>query len=119
MDEQVMIKQIGQKIRKIRVAKGMTQNDLAFAAHISSANVSDIELGKTNIRITTFVRIVEALQISADELLPADTKSVNKIYSNEFSNLLSDCTPDEKQAIIEIVRQIKKAFHSNKEKSDS
>ena len=63
MDEKLKTKEIGQRIREIRLSKKMTQNDLAFEAHISPSNLIDIELGKSKMCLTTLVRIVEALQV--------------------------------------------------------
>lgn len=118
LDEKIVLKQIGQRIREIRLAKGMTQNDLAFVAHISTSNVSDIELGKSKIWLTTFVKIVEALQVSADSILRSNVPEVNDMYRNEYSELLSDCSPAEIEAIMEIVRQVKTTLHRPKDSYD-
>ena len=42
MDEKNEMINIGQRIRKARLSKGMTQAELAEAAHIATSNVSDI-----------------------------------------------------------------------------
>lgn len=118
MDDAVILKQIGQRIREIRQSKRMTQNDLAFAAHISTSNVSDIELGKSKIWLTTFIKIVEALQVSSDILLRADVPEVNEIYQKEYAELLSDCSPSEIESIIEITKQVKTTLHSKKDNID-
>ena len=78
---------VGERIRAIRVAKGMSQADLAFAAHIATSNVSDIENGKTKMWLATFVKIVEALQVSADSILRPDVPEVNSLYQKEYAQL--------------------------------
>jgi len=118
MEDKAVLKEIGLRIREARIAQGMTQNDLAFAAHISTSNISDIELGKSNIWVLTFAKIVEALQISADTLLRTDTPVVNELYQKEFSGLLSDCSPSEMEAILKIVRQVKETLHAPKKDDD-
>ena len=118
LDDKFTLKQIGQRIREIRLAKGMTQSDLAFAAHISTSNVSDIELGKSKIWLTTFVKIVEALQVSADSILRSNVPVVNDIYRNEYSEILSDCSPAEIEAIMKIVKQVKTTLHTQKDNYD-
>lgn len=112
------LKEIGQRIRETRLSKGMTQNDLAFAAHISTSNVSDIELGKSRIWLTTFVKIVEALQVSSDSLLRTDVPEVNELYQKEYAELLADCTPTEMESIMKIVRQVKSTLHQPKNNDD-
>jgi len=100
-------KRIGQRIRDFRGKKKLSQADLADAAQISLSHISDIELGKTKMKLATFVRICETLQVSSDTLLRPNTPEVNGIYQNEFSELLKDCTPGEIDSILAIVKEIK------------
>ena len=118
LEDNTMMKEIGQRIREIRLSKKMTQNDLAFAAHISTSNVSDIELGKSKIWLTTFIKIVEALQVSSDSIIRPDVPAVNEIYQKEYSELLSDCTPSEIESIMKIVKQVKSSLHQPKNNDD-
>lgn len=53
---------IGQNVRARRSELGLTQEDLADAAHIAQAHVSDIERGKTWISEESLVRIADALR---------------------------------------------------------
>lgn len=103
---------IGSRIREIRIKKGMSQAGLAEAASISLPHISDIELGKTKMQLSTFVRICEALQVSSDSLLRADVPEVNSIYQSEFSELLSDCSPTEIDTILRVAKEMKAAFHN-------
>lgn len=109
---------IGERIRAIRVAKGMSQADLAFAAHLATSNVSDIENGKTKMWLATFVKIVEALQVSADSILRPDVPEVNGLYQKEYAQLLADCTPSEIEAIMKISREVKASLHAKKNEED-
>lgn len=105
---------IGERIRAIRVAKGMSQADLAFAAHLATSNVSDIENGKTKMWLATFVKIVEALQVSADSILRPNVPEVNGLYQTEYAQLLADCTPSEIEAIMKIAKEVKTSLHAKK-----
>ena len=107
---------IGSRIREIRTKRGMSQAKLAEAANISLPNISYIELGKTRMQLSTFVRICEALQVSSDSLLRADVPEVNNIYQNEFSELLSDCSPAEIDTILRVAKEMKAAFHDQKDR---
>ena len=118
MEDNIKLQEVGKRIREIRLSKGMTQNDLAFAAHISTSNISDIELGKSKIWLTTFIKILEALQVSSDAILRPDVPTVNEIYQNEYSELLSDCTPAEIESIMKIARQVKSTLHQPKNNDD-
>ena len=106
---------IGARIREVRIKRNMSQADLANAAHISLPHVRDIELGKTKMYLTTFMRITEALQVSADELLRPDTPQVNVIYQSEFKDVLSDLTPDQIDFVIKFIKDFKTTLKTNKE----
>ena len=69
--------------------------------------------------LSTFVRITEALQVSADVLLRPDVPEVNGIYRNEFSDILVDCTPSEIDSILRIVKELKETLHKDRIKTDN
>ena len=110
--------EIGKRIHDVRTQKNMTQAELADKAGISLSQVSDIETGKSSMRIGSFIGIVEALQVSADVLLRTDIPEVNNIYKSEFAELLEDCTPTEIESILKIVKEVKKSLHSQKGNND-
>ncbi len=47
------LKEIGNRIRAARVEQHMSQDALAFEADLSLSTMSDIELGKSNLRVVT------------------------------------------------------------------
>ncbi len=106
---------VGSRIRELRMKKGMSQIDLAAAANISVPHMSSIELGKSQMMLPMFVRLLEVLDVSADYLLRANVTSVNSLYQSEFADLLADCTPQEMEAIIQIVKQLKTTMHQKTE----
>ena len=120
MDEKSMAeyRKIGARIREIRTSKGMSQADLATLANISLPHISEIEHGKTKMLLATFIRVTEALQVSADVLLRPDIPQVNSIYQNEFSDVLGDCSPSEIDAILKIVKELKATLHTQKNSFD-
>lgn len=106
---------IGSRIRAVRLQKNMSQADLAVKANLSLPQISDIELGKSRMMLTSFVRIAEALQVSADSLLRPDVPEVKSIYQNEFADVLNDCTPAEIESILKIVKELKSTMHKKEE----
>lgn len=60
--------QIGLRIRNARIDRKMSQAELAAKANISLPHISSIELGKTKMLLSTFTRVIEALQVSADSI---------------------------------------------------
>ena len=98
---------VGSRIRDARINRRMSQADLAAKANISLPHVSNIEKGKTSMKLETFIRIIEALQVSADSLLRPDVPEVRSLYQSEFDELLADCSPKELDSILKIVRELK------------
>ena len=58
----------GLKIAKLREMKGLSQKDLAIAAKIYPANLSEIEAGKVQARTKTLYKIAEVLGVKVEEI---------------------------------------------------
>ncbi len=59
----------GANVRVARKAKGWTQEELAHESGLATVQVSRIERGVREIRLTTLVRLLAALDVSPDILL--------------------------------------------------
>lgn len=62
MDKKELQKAIGERIREIRLDKGMSQQELASACDFEKSNMARIEAGRTNITIWTLYRLSNALE---------------------------------------------------------
>ena len=62
-------KKLGDNIRRIRLAKDMTQGDLCRKLGLDRAYMSNVESGKKNPTLSTITNIAKALDVSVDELL--------------------------------------------------
>lgn len=102
--------EVGLRIRTSRKNKNLSQFELAELLNISPTHMSDIENGKTNIGLDIFMRLTEILQVSADWLLQTDTPVANSLLIKEASDLLSECSSAEMQALLKIMREIKSAL---------
>ena len=113
MEEQQNMQQtIGERIRDARLAKKMSQQELAVKANISLPHISDIERGKQAMKLATFVKIIEALQVSADSILRADVPEVRQLYQDEFSQIIGDCTPSEIDSLKRIILEVKQTMRA-------
>lgn len=64
------LKQIGLRIRQLRLEKGMTQEELAFECDYADfSQINRIELGKVNFSISYLKLIAEKLEVPVKELL--------------------------------------------------
>ena len=66
---------LGSRIKAVRKAKKMTQEELAEIIGISVNYLGAIERGDKLPRLVTFIRIANALEISSDYLLSEELHS--------------------------------------------
>ena len=60
---------VGKNIRALRVARGMTQERLAFAAELDLTYIGGIERGRRNPSLLVMVRIADALDAPLSDLV--------------------------------------------------
>lgn len=60
-------KTIGEKIRKIRVKQGLSQEELAHIADIDRSYISEIETGKANMSMGMFLVLCRVLKTEPKE----------------------------------------------------
>lgn len=67
MDEAV--RTFGEQVRKARLSAGWTQEDLSAASGLAVVQISRVERGVREVRLTTIVRLARALKTTPDQLL--------------------------------------------------
>ena len=67
--EHLILKKFGEKVRKERLSKGLSQEDLAFRSGLHRTYIGMIERAEKNITLLNISKISEALEISLHELL--------------------------------------------------
>ena len=60
---------VGGNVRRLRIERGLTQEQLAFEAGIDLTYEGGIERGKRNPSLMVMVRVAEALGVTPSELL--------------------------------------------------
>jgi transcriptional regulator with XRE-family HTH domain len=63
------VERFGRNVRAARVARGWTQEELAGHSGLAPVQVSRIERGVREVRLTTLLRLITALEVSPAELL--------------------------------------------------
>lgn len=64
-----VLERFGANVRSARLARGWTQEELAHRTGLAPVQVSRVERGKREIRLTTLVRLLKALDMPPSELL--------------------------------------------------
>jgi ribosome-binding protein aMBF1 (putative translation factor) len=69
--DEVFLKKVGQEIREIRLKKGMTQMELAFACNDKDySQINRIELGKVNFSVSYLSLNAAQLEVYPKDLIP-------------------------------------------------
>ena len=62
-------KEVGRRIRVLRMNKGFSQEELAFTSGIHRSHMGEIERGRCNITLKTLQRVGLGLRVSVAELV--------------------------------------------------
>ena len=65
---------IGQRISKLRVAKGWTREEAAFQALMSPKHLYEVESGRKSISVEKLVNLAKAFDVSCDYLILGDSE---------------------------------------------
>lgn len=80
--------ELGEKIKRIRKNRGLTQEQLAELIDISSRNLSNIELGQNFPKAETLEKILKSLNITTEELFANEhIKSSKELLENIYNYL--------------------------------
>lgn len=81
-------KELGKKIKKLRVTKGYTQEKLSEMANISQKALSSIEIGENFVTAETLDKLIDALETSAEELFATNKeKDANELIKKINQNI--------------------------------
>ena len=71
-------KELGKRIKKLRVLKGYTQEKLSEMANISQKALSSIEIGENFVTAETLDKLINSLETTAEELFATNKEKDSK-----------------------------------------
>ena len=104
---------IGQRIRKVRRARGLSQEALAEQVGISTTHMSHIETGNTKMSLPIFAALAAALEVRTDELLYDEAPAGRSAALTHIAALLDECTAPQVRVIEDIVKAARESFLAN------
>ena len=95
--------ELGMKLREARNKAGFTQEQLAEKADIGVMYLGEIERGVKMPSMKIFIKLVEALDISADYILRNELPSGKEYVLDEITEKLASLTPQHRKAAVDIL----------------
>ena len=82
---------LGQRIKYARLEKGLTQEALGEILDLSNNYISSIERNHSIPSLETFVRLCNALDVTADKILADSVYSTNEYIKESIAIKLGKC----------------------------
>lgn len=98
------LRPVGNRIKLARENKKLTQEELAVMVDLTPAHISVIERGVKPPKLETFVRIANALEVSADALLMDVVDNSTKGIACELYDYVSNLSKKEREKVLTVVR---------------
>lgn len=95
--------ELGRKIQEARKKMGYTQESLAEKADIGIMYLGEIERGVKMPSLKIFIKLITALDISADYVLRDELPSGKEYVFDEITKKLEDLTPKQRKAAVDIL----------------
>ena len=97
---------IGERLKKARLDKKLTQEQLAEKLDVSVAFLSRAERGDVRINLSRIAQICDVLNISISTILTGTASNSKNYLTEDFSNLLKNCPPEKLKLIYDIAKVI-------------
>lgn len=97
---------IGMRLKDARMAKNITQEELAEKIDVSVAYISRIERGSTHVNLKRLTDICNALDVSQGQILDGISPESDSYLNSAFSDLLKNCPPEKMDLIYKIAKTI-------------
>ena len=104
---------IGQKIREFRKLKKLTQFELAEMVDLNEKQISRIEMGLNYPTYTTFVKLIDILDIDIENLIKNTSENISPI-ENKISYLIKNSNEQELEFYYQVLKTLKSGLQNFK-----
>ena len=104
---------IGSRIKQARIAKNMTQEDLADQIDISVAFLSRVERGNSHINLKRLNQICNLLEVSEGYVLNGASSNSDNYLEEDFAMLLKSVPPKTQKLIYNVAKTIVETEQDN------
>ena len=97
---------IGERLKKARLAKNMTQENLAEQLDVSVAFLSRVERGHSHLNLNRLTQVCELLDVSEGYILSGSSENSESYLEEDFKKLLAKYSPEKQRLIYNIAKTI-------------
>ena len=101
---QVNYRTIGNRIRRERKLKHITQDALAQKVNVNAGHISNIENCHTKVSLETLVKICNALGVTLDYIMASDCINPSSAIDSQILVEVRNCDDKAKEQILQIIR---------------
>lgn len=95
---------IGNRVRKLRERKSLTQKKLADLVMVSSSSITRLESGKSMVSVFTIKRVAKVLNVSVADILEGDETTTSELST--LSKKLNQCPLEQRRNLIRCFEEI-------------
>ncbi len=106
---------LGNRLKKARKEKNLTQEYIAEIVDLSVEHLSRIENGKKNIYLHKLALWCDVLDVPIEEILTGAVTPDNPAYNRQFGEIAKGCSPETIAAMLDICRTIAAVEKQSKE----
>lgn len=97
---------IGKNIRSYRIKRKLRQEDLAEITDLSVTYIGMVERGEKIPALETFIKILNALEVSADIILADVLKVGYEIKSSLLNEQINALSPTERDKVFDVIETL-------------
>ena len=97
---------IGKNIRTYRIKRKLRQEDLAEITDLSVTYIGMVERGEKIPALETFIKILNALEVSADIILADVLKVGYEIKSSLLTEQINALSPTERDRVFDVIETL-------------
>ena len=97
---------IGERLKKARTQRGLTQEKLAEKMDVSIAFLSRIERGSSHISLKRLSQVCDILGITEGSILNGSSSNSEVYLPSEFDELLKNVSPEKQKLLYKIAKVI-------------
>ncbi|MBA4239810.1 MAG: hypothetical protein C0448_03735 [Sphingobacteriaceae bacterium] len=99
---------IAEKIRQLRVIRGLSQENVADEIHMSHGNYGKIERGEVDINSSKLIKLAKVLKVNVGDFFEESLRATLKESKSEYGYATKDEVADLAHAILKLTKAVER-----------